>query len=632
MQRSSTGADSASSASPPSSVNTNRAALGERDAPRLLWELTPWYREFFGNAFDLIFFRFRQSPAADITSAPARFWPDVFVPRTFPTAALRLSALCHIFVAVALWGFSQTWITRPRTVETRSPFEQQTITYYSVSEYLPPIGDTREPAPAKEEKKGDPEYSKQRIVSIPRSAESRTQTVVAPPHLKLQADVPLPNMVAWTPVPAAVPLAAATHSADALAAPPLTQPVEPAPQVARSSVPLDLSTAVVQPPPDVDNAKLRTPADLAINRAVVEPPPEIVERTKSPNLPLASAVEAAPSLHNVRRSGDINIAQTDTNVPAPRLPVIDQRASGSFVPPRTRPTGATVRGASAQVRPPAVAMPGQAGGSQAVGQILALGTRPALLRGPITIPQGNRAGTFAAGPEGKPGATGTPDIKAVRTTAAGNGSGSGTGSGTRSGTPIVDGLTVERGAHTPGPGVVVAGTPKPATSPQKNTFASLIRPNIAHIARSTAPGSPPVATPSKIEDEVFGGKKYYSMTLNMPNLVSASGSWIIRFAELHVGKDRGELTAPVAMQKVDPAYPTELMRQRVEGTVVLYAVIHADGSVAGVRVLRGVDDRLDQNARVALMKWRFRPGTKNGSAVDLEAVVQIPFVARELTF
>jgi hypothetical protein len=44
-------------------------------------------------------------------------------------------------------------------------------------------------------------------------------------------------------------------------------------------------------------------------------------------------------------------------------------------------------------------------------------------------------------------------------------------------------------------------------------------------------------------------------------------------------------------------------------------------------VLRSLDSRLDENARLALSRWRFRPGTKNGAAVDLEAVVQIPFVA-----
>jgi hypothetical protein len=49
-------------------------------------------------------------------------------------------------------------------------------------------------------------------------------------------------------------------------------------------------------------------------------------------------------------------------------------------------------------------------------------------------------------------------------------------------------------------------------------------------------------------------------------------------------------------------------------------------------VLRGVDARLDENARVALSQWRFRPATKNGAAVDLEAVIHIPFKVKKLPF
>jgi protein TonB len=122
------------------------------------------------------------------------------------------------------------------------------------------------------------------------------------------------------------------------------------------------------------------------------------------------------------------------------------------------------------------------------------------------------------------------------------------------------------------------------------------------------------------------------MTLNMPNLTSAGGSWIVRFAELRETTRGGELTAPVALTKVDPAYPQDLMRDHIEGTVTVYAVIHSDGSVGELRVLRGIDDRLDTNAMTALSHWRFRPGTKNGSPVELEAVVQIPFVLRKLPF
>jgi len=59
--------------------------------------------------------------------------------------------------------------------------------------------------------------------------------------------------------------------------------------------------------------------------------------------------------------------------------------------------------------------------------------------------------------------------------------------------------------------------------------------------------------------------------------------------------------------------------------VILYAIIHADGTVGNVRVLRGVDDRLDQFASQAVAQWQFQPATKNGSPVDVEATFRIPF-------
>lgn len=137
---------------------------------------------------------------------------------------------------------------------------------------------------------------------------------------------------------------------------------------------------------------------------------------------------------------------------------------------------------------------------------------------------------------------------------------------------------------------------------------------------------------SEPERAVFGGKRFYSVTLNMPNLNSAGGSWVIRFAELnhdstpHGTSDQpADLSQPMATRKVDPAYPMQLMRENVRGTVILYAVIHADGSVGNVRVLRGVDERLDRFASEAVAQWKFEPATKNGAPVDVEATFQIPF-------
>ena len=90
----------------------------------------------------------------------------------------------------------------------------------------------------------------------------------------------------------------------------------------------------------------------------------------------------------------------------------------------------------------------------------------------------------------------------------------------------------------------------------------------------------------------------------------------------------GELVAPVATRKVDPAYPLQLMRENVSGTVILYAVIHADGTVGDVRVLQSVDSRIDRFAMQAVEQWRFTPARKNGVPVEVEATFQIPFRPR----
>jgi len=99
----------------------------------------------------------------------------------------------------------------------------------------------------------------------------------------------------------------------------------------------------------------------------------------------------------------------------------------------------------------------------------------------------------------------------------------------------------------------------------------------------------------------------------------------MRFAELDSNREKGDLLAPVADHKVDPAYPLQLMRENVSGTVTLRAIIRADGTVSDIKVLNGADARLDQFASEALARWHFRPAMKNDANVDVEAIVMIPF-------
>jgi TonB family protein len=78
---------------------------------------------------------------------------------------------------------------------------------------------------------------------------------------------------------------------------------------------------------------------------------------------------------------------------------------------------------------------------------------------------------------------------------------------------------------------------------------------------------------------------------------------------------------------VDPKYPPTLAADRVEGEIVLYAVIRKDGSVDSVQLVRGLDGVLDANSMTALSQWKFRPATREEQPVELETVVHIPFHA-----
>jgi len=156
------------------------------------------------------------------------------------------------------------------------------------------------------------------------------------------------------------------------------------------------------------------------------------------------------------------------------------------------------------------------------------------------------------------------------------------------------------------------------------TFLSAVSPRaVAQLAKDVGTRMPAHEVQATLRESGYG--KFYAMTLNVPNLNSAGGSWVMHYVELKDAEKPGDLVAPVAIQEVDPGYPLELMKENVQGTVVLSAVIRSDGSVGEVCILRGVDDRLDAYASAALSHCRFRPATRNGDPIALQTVVMIPF-------
>ena len=76
----------------------------------------------------------------------------------------------------------------------------------------------------------------------------------------------------------------------------------------------------------------------------------------------------------------------------------------------------------------------------------------------------------------------------------------------------------------------------------------------------------------------------------------------------------GKLQTPALVRRVEPNYPPFLAQARVQGVVILEAVINEEGAVTDVKVLRSVNPLLDREAVLAVRQWRYSPLLLNGDS------------------
>lgn len=88
------------------------------------------------------------------------------------------------------------------------------------------------------------------------------------------------------------------------------------------------------------------------------------------------------------------------------------------------------------------------------------------------------------------------------------------------------------------------------------------------------------------------------------------------------------VSAPVPIHRVEPRYTETARRMRVEGLVVLEAIVDAEGRVTEVRVLRGLPAGLDRSAVAAVRQWRYAPATLDGRPVPVILNVSVHFDLR----
>ena len=160
---------------------------------------------------------------------------------------------------------------------------------------------------------------------------------------------------------------------------------------------------------------------------------------------------------------------------------------------------------------------------------------------------------------------------------------------------------------------------------RKKLLASARPPAIASVPPQRPMAHESTAKLTDLENHILGGRRSYTLVVNMPNLNVPVGSWIIRYVDRKQGAAAEPITAPEVIRKTDPAYPSEVF---VHGVVVLTAVIRSDGTVSDVAVVQSLYPELDRNAAEALSRWVFRPALKDGEPIELEAVITVPFRTR----
>ena len=91
------------------------------------------------------------------------------------------------------------------------------------------------------------------------------------------------------------------------------------------------------------------------------------------------------------------------------------------------------------------------------------------------------------------------------------------------------------------------------------------------------------------------------------------------------------VTLPKVVSEVKAPYTAEAMRAKVEGTVMMTAVVRTDGTPTDIEITKSLDAEhgLDTQAVAALRQWRFEPGQKDGKPVPVRVTVEMIFTLRK---
>ena len=109
--------------------------------------------------------------------------------------------------------------------------------------------------------------------------------------------------------------------------------------------------------------------------------------------------------------------------------------------------------------------------------------------------------------------------------------------------------------------------------------------------------------------------------MNLPSQITGGP-----FLGAYVGGDLSGYSELIPLVRIQPQYPRNAARDRIEGWVIMELVVNADGTVRSARPTQSQPRGVFETAAVqSILKWKFKPKVVDGKAVEQRALQKLEF-------
>ena len=135
---------------------------------------------------------------------------------------------------------------------------------------------------------------------------------------------------------------------------------------------------------------------------------------------------------------------------------------------------------------------------------------------------------------------------------------------------------------------------------------------------------PPVMASGGVVGGVPGGVPGGQMGGVIGGIISSTPIAVPKVATPQRVRVSQGVTQGLLVHRVQPSYPPLARQARIQGSVVLQAVISKDGSIQNLRLISG-HPMLAPSAIDAVKQWRYKPYILNGEPVEVETQITVNF-------